>query len=82
MSTRGQHKALDSSFVLDLLLETALLQQLVGLIQDKQPDAGGGQQAQFHELLDPTCWWHREHRHHTTAPQHNTTVTGEQVEKV
>ena len=49
------------SILLDLLLEAALLQELVCLIQNKQPDAGGGQHAQLDELLDPTCA--RDHRH-------------------
>lgn len=43
------------SVLLYLLLEAALLQQLVRLIQNKQSDAGGGQHAQIDKLLDTTC---------------------------
>lgn len=47
--------------LLYLLLKAALLQQLVSLVQNKEPDAGRGQHAQLDELLDPTCGHYREH---------------------
>lgn len=53
--------------LLYLLLKAALLQQLVSLIQNKQPDAGRGQHAQLDELLDPTCGSHRKHGYKTKA---------------
>lgn len=43
-----------ASLLLYLLLEAALLQQLVSLVQNKQSDADGGQNAQLDELLDAT----------------------------
>lgn len=55
------------SILLYLLLEAALLQQLVCLIQNKQSDAGGGQHAQLDKLLDATCAHKQEHSYKITA---------------
>ena len=41
--------------LLDLFLETALLQQFVSLIQDKEPNAGCRQHPQLYQLLDTAC---------------------------
>lgn len=58
-----------SIILLYLLLEAALLQQLVCLIQNKQSDAGGGQHAQLNELLYTTCERNQEGVYRTAYRQ-------------